>query len=71
MPVIGAVKEVDGAVVFEKISETSALKRDAPFEFQRDRLQIIRVGKVSAVDISDLTGSHEAVLKEVVCKRLQ
>jgi hypothetical protein len=69
--VIGSVKEVDGAIVFEKVSETSALKKDAPFEFKRDRLQIIRVGQTSAVDISDLTGSHQAVLKDVVCRRLQ
>jgi hypothetical protein len=69
--VIGGVKEVDDTTVFEKISETSDLKRDAPFEFKRDKLKIIKIEQVSAVDISNLTGSHEAVLKDVVCKRAQ
>ncbi len=69
--VIGSVRKVDDTTVFEMISETSDLKRDAPFEFRRERLQIIRVGRVSGVDISNLTGSHEAVLRDVVCKRVQ
>ncbi|MBN1507564.1 MAG: hypothetical protein JW955_12000 [Sedimentisphaerales bacterium] len=32
--IVGSVREVDGDMIFEKTSEASALKKDAPFEFK-------------------------------------
>jgi hypothetical protein len=69
--VVGIVKEIGDNTVFEKISETSDLKRNLPFEFKRATYRIVKIGRTSAVDISDLTGSHEAVLAEVVCQRMK
>ena len=63
-------------VVFEAISETSNLNRDAPFEFRREILLVVSWEKFTGMKV-EMSGqgtevkTRTAVLENIVCKKVK
>jgi hypothetical protein len=68
-----SVQEKDGTIIFEELCETEELDREIPFEYQRLKLRILRIGATTGVKISASSmdaNVRKAVLTNVVCEKV-
>ncbi len=68
--VTGSVQTKDEQVIFAEITNTSSLKYNEPFEYQRVKLKIVKVGEMIGLQ-SDGRTTKQSVIKDVVCEKIK
>jgi len=71
--VTGKIETQNDIVIFEELCETGELNQDIPFEYQRQKLQIISVKTTTGMKIvTSQKGSQikKSVLSNVACKKV-
>jgi hypothetical protein len=72
--VTGEVRTQNDQLVFEEITDTSALNHGEPFEYQRLRVRIVEIESLAGIKSTvSSAGSviKQAVLEQVVCERVE
>ena len=67
--VSGSVENKNGTVVFSEIINTSLLNCDEPFEYQRMKLKVVKIGKRIGLKF-DGPVTKKDVAKDVVCEKV-
>ena len=63
----GEVQDLEDQVLFRELSNTAALDKNAPFEYQRKTLRITSIRAISGMKVSP-TGPKSNVLEDVLCE---
>jgi len=72
--VVGAVKKEKDCFIFNQIIDTSKLNRSIPFEYKREKYQIIKIQKISGLKLeASRTGSDvkRNVIEGVICRKVK
>lgn len=72
--ITGEVKESDGKIIFTEICDTFNFEIDAPFEYKRDKLKVIKVGvRIGSLSSTTNQGTRikNNVMRNVVCERIK
>jgi hypothetical protein len=71
--VVGPVQEQDSnsIILFEKLANTGALKKDAVFQYQRYNLQIRQIEHTYQMQFNPGAAPMMAVLENVVCEKVR
>ncbi len=65
--VSGEVQDLADKVLFRELSNTGALDRNAPFEYQRKNLRILSIRVASGMKVSP-SGTKSNALEDVLCE---
>ena len=68
--VIGSVQTKNEPVIFAEIINTSSLDYNKPFEYQRVKLKIVKIGEMIGLQ-SDGRSTKQSVIKDVVCEKIE
>jgi len=72
--VTAKVDETEDKLIFHEICNTSELNRELPFEYGREKLQIIEIGSITEQKIIVTSRGSEIkynIMENVVCQRVK
>ena len=72
--VTGKIETQNDIVIFEELCETEELNQDIPFEYQRQKLQIIKIESITGLKVitsNEGSQTRKSVLSNVVCREIQ
>ena len=72
--VTAKVDETEDKLIFHEICNTSELNRELPFEYGREKLQIIEIGSITGQKIIVTSSGSEIkynIMENIVCQRVK
>lgn len=72
--ICGEVKESNDQIIFKEICDTEQLNINAPFEYKRDKIKIVKYGGIfggKKVVTAEGSISKNAFITDVVCEKIK